>query len=73
MTQSSPQLVDSIISIFLIVKLMTVGHPMGKRYLDEICSTIHPNLNIQVGILVPIIILNNCLHIEYWISDLVLQ
>ena len=48
MTQSTPQLVDSIISIFLIIKLMTVGHPMGKRYLDEVCSAIYPNLKIQV-------------------------
>ena len=70
MTQSTPQLVDNIISIFLIIKLMTVGHPMGKRYLDEVCSAIYPNLKIQVCILDPIIIWNRLsntgLVIEFW-------
>ena len=48
MTQTTPQLVDSIISIFLIIKLMTIGHPKGKQYMDEVCSVVYPNAKIQV-------------------------
>ena len=50
MTQTTPQLVDSIISIFLIIKLMTIGHPKGKQYIDEVCSVMYPNAKIQVCI-----------------------
>ena len=47
-TNGTTSLVNSILSIVLIIKLMVSGHPKGKPYLQEICQSIYPNENAEV-------------------------
>jgi hypothetical protein len=38
---SPADLVSSVFSIFVILKLISVGHPQSKPYYDEICQTMY--------------------------------
>ena len=38
---------DAIFQIFLILKLMKIGHPNSKPYYNEICSKFYPNDHIK--------------------------
>jgi hypothetical protein len=39
--------VNTVFSIFLILKLMSVGHPSSKPYYDQICGALHPNVSLS--------------------------
>ena len=41
-TTNTTDLVNSVTGILLLVQLMISGHPKGKPYLDEICSSSYP-------------------------------
>lgn len=41
------QSINAIFSIFLIVKLLMVGHPQSKGYLEEVCGMAYPSLKLQ--------------------------
>ncbi len=36
--------VDALVSVLLMVKLMTAGHPKSKPYYSEICGGIYPTM-----------------------------
>ena len=44
------QTINAIFSIFLIVKMFLAGHPRSKKYFEEVCANVYPNLLLQVSI-----------------------
>ncbi len=46
-TSSTPELVNSVLSIVLIIKLLISGHPKSKPYAEEICRSAYANLRVE--------------------------
>jgi len=40
--------INAIFSIFLIIKLLFVGHPKSQGYFEEVCENVYPFLELQV-------------------------
>ena len=46
-TNDPVTLVNSVMSIVLIMKLMTSGHPKAKPYFADICYNVYPNSRLD--------------------------
>ena len=47
-TTNTTDLVNSVAGVLLIIQLMISGHPKGKPYLDEICTSVYPTEHLEV-------------------------
>ena len=47
-TTNTADLVSSVTGLFLVIQLMISGHPKGRPYLDEICSSVYPTELLEV-------------------------